>query len=153
MQWDLHNLSTAHAPWVYKCHNLWLCKLWPSLDKPPICRILSHWDLYTIREHIYCRSEWYFYFFNRTFLCKVMSFWIRTIRKLISIARDSYNACKFWTRRTSGSVRELTIAWKYVYKNLMLHSGSPKHSIVMNAISGARDRSSCMTIELWTHVT
>ena len=82
-----------------------------------------------------------------------MTFWMRTIRKLISIARGTYNACQFWTHRTSGSVRKLTISWKYAYKTLMLHSGSPKHSVVMNAISSTCDRSLHMTIELWTHVT
>ena len=92
-------------------------------------------------------------FFNQSFLCKVMSFWIQTIHKLVSIACGTYNACKFWTRKTSGSVRELTISWKYAYKNLMLHSASPKHSVVTNALSSARNRSSHMTIELWTHVT
>jgi len=31
-----------------------------------------------------------FTYFNQTFLCKVMSFWMRTIRKLISIAHCTY---------------------------------------------------------------
>jgi len=66
---------------------------------------------------------------------------------LISIARGTYNACKFWTRRTSGSVRWQTIAWKYAYKNLMLQSGSPTRSVVMNVRSSARDRSS--RIDYW----
>jgi len=77
-----------------------------------------------------------------------MSFWMRTIRKLISIARGTYNARKFWTRRTSGSVRGLTVAWKYAYKNLTLHSGSPTHSVVTRVRSSARDRSS--RIDYWT---
>jgi len=51
-------------------------------------------------------------------------------------------------RKTSGLVHEQTIAWKYAYKNLMLHSGSPTHSIVMNTRSGVHDQSSRMTIEL-----
>jgi len=87
-------------------------------------------------------------FFNRTFLRKVMSFWMRTIRKLISIAHGTYNACKFWTCRTSGSVCCRTIAWKYAYKNLTLHSGSPTHSVVMHVRSSARNWSSCT--DYWT---
>ena len=77
-----------------------------------------------------------------------MSFWMRTIRKLISIARSTYNARKFWTRRTSGSVHRQTIAWKYVYKNLTLHSGSTTHPVVMHVRSSACDRSS--HIDYWT---
>ena len=89
-----------------------------------------------------------FIFFNRTFLCKVMSFWMRTIRKLISIARGTYNARKFWMRRTSGLIRGWTIAWKYAYKNLTLYSGSPTHSVVMHVRSSAHDRS--LPIDYWT---
>ena len=77
-----------------------------------------------------------------------MSLWMWTIRNLISIARGTYNARKFWTHRTSGSVRRWTIAWKYAYKNLMLQSGSPTRSVVMNVWSSARDRST--RIEYWT---
>ena len=77
-----------------------------------------------------------------------MSFWMRTIRKLISITRGTYNARKFWTRRTSGSVRHRTITWKYAYKILTLHSGSLTRSGVMNFGSSARDRSS--RIDYWT---
>jgi len=77
-----------------------------------------------------------------------MSFWMWTICNLISIACGTYNVRKFWTRRTSGSVRWWTIACKYAYKNLMLQSRSPTHSVVMNARSSARDRSS--RIDYWT---
>jgi len=79
-----------------------------------------------------------FIFFNRTSMRKVMSFWMRTIRKLISITRGTYNARKFWTRRTSGSVRRRTITRKYAYRNLKLHSGSPTHAVVMHFRSSAR---------------
>ena len=122
--------------------------MWPSLDKPPIRLILSKLRLiHHQREHLLLITM-VLYFFNRTFLCKVKSFWMRTIRKLISIARGTYNARKFWMRRTSGSVRGLTIAWKYAYKNLTLHSGSPTHSVVMHVRSSGRDRSS--RIDYWT---
>ena len=75
-----------------------------------------------------------------------MSFWMWTIRNLISIARGTYN--KFWTRRTSGSVSWRTIAWKCAYKNLTLHSGSPTHSVVTSVRSSAHNRSS--RIDYWT---
>ena len=77
-----------------------------------------------------------------------MSFWMRTIRKLNSIAHGTYNARKFWTRWTSGSVHGRTIAWKYAYKNLTLHSRSPTHSVVTNIRSSARDWS--LRIDYWT---
>ena len=68
--------------------------------------------------------------------------------KLISAACGTYNARKFWNRRTSGSVRRWTIAWKYAYKNLALHSGSPTHSVVLCIRSSTCDRSS--RIDYWT---
>ena len=77
-----------------------------------------------------------------------MSFWMWTIRNMISIACGTYNVRKFWTRRTSGSVRWWTIAWKYAYKNLTLQSGSPTRLVVMNVRSSARDRSS--RLDYWT---
>ena len=77
-----------------------------------------------------------------------MSFWMRTIRKLILIAHGTYNARKFWTHRTSGSVRCRTITWKYAYKNLTLHSGSLTCLVVMHFRSSTRNRSLC--IDYWT---
>ena len=79
---------------------------------------------------------------------KVMSFWMRTMCKLISIARGTSNVRKFWTRRTSGSEHRRTITWKYVYKNLTLHSGSLTRSVFMHFRSSARDRGS--RIDYWT---
>ena len=70
---------------------------------------------------------------------------MRTICKLISIARGT---CKFWTHRTSSSVRCQTIAWKYAYNNLVLHSRNPTHSVVMHVKSSACHRSS--RIDYWT---
>jgi len=77
-----------------------------------------------------------------------MSFWMWTIRNLISFARGTYNARKFWTHRPCGSVRWRTIAWKYAHKNFVLQSGSPTRLVVMNARSSARDRS--LRIDYWT---
>jgi len=75
-----------------------------------------------------------------------MSFW--TIRKLISIAHGTYHACKSWTHRTSGLVCSRTVAWKYAYKNLTLHSRNPTHSVVMRVRSSTCDRSS--RSDYWT---
>ena len=107
-------------------------------------------EINTPSEHLLLITMVLLFFFNRTFLCKVMSFWMRTIRKLISIARGTYNAHKFWTRscRTSGSVRGQTIAWKYAYKNFTLHSGSPTHLVVTHVRSSTHDWSS--RIDYWT---
>ena len=119
------------------------------MEKPTTRGILSKLRLiHCQREHLLLITMVLLFFFNRTFLCKVMSFWMRTICKLISIARGTYNACKFWTRRTSGSVCGRTITWKYAYKNLTLHGGSPTHSVVMHVRSSTRDRSLC--IDYWT---
>ena len=41
-----------------------------------------------------------------------------------------------------------SIAWKYVYNNLMLHTKSPMHSVVTHVRSNAHDHTSCM--EHWT---
>ena len=113
----------------------------------PFTAFCWNWDQYTTREHIYCWSKWYFYFFNQTFLCKVMSFWMRTIHKLIQshsvLINSEHVHC-----RTSGSVRHRTIAWKYAYKNLVLHSGSSTHSVAMQVRSSACDWSS--RIDYWT---
>jgi len=123
--------------------------MWPAIKKPTTRGILSKLRLiHRQREHLLLITMVLLFFFNRTFLCKVMSFWMRTIRKLISIARGTYNARKFWTHRTSGSVRGLTIAWKYAYKNPTLQSGSPTHSVVTRVRSSARDRS--LRIDYWT---
>ena len=77
----------------------------------------------------------------RAFEWEQCASWFQSHAVLIS-------ACKLWTHRTSGSVRHRTIAWKYAYKNLMLHSGSPTHSVVMHVRSSALDRS--LRIEYWT---
>ena len=71
-----------------------------------------------------------------------MSFWMQTIRKLISIARGTYNACKFWMCRTSSSIHCQTKAWKYAYKNPTLDGGSPTHSVTMHIRSSPHDWSS-----------
>ena len=73
------------------------------------------------------------------FECEQYASWFRS---------PAYNTRKFWTRRSSGSVRGRTIAWKYAYKNLTLHSGSPTHSVVTHVRSSTRDRSS--RIDYWT---
>jgi len=121
--------------------------VWPAQHKSDLCRNVT--ILRLIRHQranlLLIRMV---YFFNWTSLRKVMSFWMWTRRKLISIVRGTYNTRKFWTRRTSGSVRRQEITWKYAYKNLALHSGSPTHSVVMHVRSNARDRSS--RIDYWT---
>ena len=77
------------------------------------------------------------------------------IRNLISIARGTYNARKFWTRKTSGSVSWRTITWKYAYKNLTLQSGSPtRYARLLRTFEVAHAiEVRVLTIELWTHVT
>jgi len=72
---------------------------------------------------------------------------MRAIRKLILIAHGTYNARKFWTRRTSSSVRGQTIAWKYAYR-ISRYSGNPMHLVVMHVRSSTRDRS--LRIDYWT---
>ena len=89
-----------------------------------------------------------FSFFNCTFLYNVMSFLMRTTRKFISIACGTYSACKFQACRTSGSVCRRTIAKKYAYNNLMLHSRSSMHSVVMHFRSSACNRS--LRTDYWT---
>ena len=124
------------------------CKMWPSLYKPPICRILLKLRLIHHQRAHLLLMRMVLFFFHWAFLCKVISFWMRTVHKLISITRGTYNVRKFWMHRTSGLVRCRTIAWKYAYKNLMLYSGSRTHSVVMHVRSSARDWSSC--IDYWT---
>ena len=123
--------------WVCFAHNYLLVgctNVWPAMEKPTIRRILSkvrliHRNTPSESTFIADHNGTFIFFFNRTLLCKVIRFWMRTIRKLISIAHG-------------------TIAWKYAHKNRALHSGSRTHSVVMHVRSSARDRSS--RIDHWT---
>ena len=112
----------------------------------------------------YCKAPWVLRLFNFTY-CILVPFSCDFIfashqrcwfpPQLTLIACSNYNACKFWTRRTSGSVHWWTVAWRYAYKNLMLHSRSQVLCIqlswtleVENAIEVH-----VLTTELWTHIT
>ena len=75
------------------------------------------------------------------FECKQYASWFRLHVVLIMHVNSEHVGL-------SGSVRGRTIVWKYAYKNLMLHSGSPTHSVVMHVRSSTRDRSS--RIDYWT---
>ena len=124
-----------------------LLHMWPAMELPPI-RLLSKLRLiHRQRAHLLLITM-VLLFFQSDFCVQSYEFWMRTIRKSVSIARGTYSARKFWARRTSGLVRRQTIAWKYAHKNLALHSGSPTHSVVMHVRSSARDRSS--RIDYWT---
>ena len=90
-----------------------------------------------------------FIFFQSNFPAQSYELWMLTIRKLISRSDAVLiTRRKFWTRRTSGSVRCRTISWKYAYRNLTLHSGSLTRSVVMRFRSSARDWRS--RIDYWT---
>lgn len=110
----------------------------------PFTTFCWNWDCNPIRDHGYCWSQ---YYFNWTYLCKVIGFWMWLMLRFI--AHSTYSTCKLQTCRISGLV--CTMPWnnrlKYVYNNL-LQTISPVHSVATHLeVAQVIEVPS----QLWTH--
>ena len=119
--------------------------MWPSKHKPPIHHILSKMRLLHHQRAHLLLIRMVLLFFQSDFPVQL---WALEYTSLFQSHTALINVCKFWTSRTSSLVHHQTIAWKYAYKNLTLHSGSCTHLAVMHIRSSTCDRSS--RIDYWT---